>query len=156
MVDTYINFVSGSEFKKYIKRQCEDLATQSWYTMFTYTTSLCDCYMEFEHGLFKEPYSRKLKAKHRIQLSRLRCAPYMSSGVRDCSFCHKECEADEYHLVMVCEIFRDKREEFIPKIFHSFPNITKFDQLMNSMNIELINLSVLCGVICNAGTSGTS
>ena len=153
MVDTYNNFVSDSEFKKYIKRQCEDLATQSWYTMFN-TTSLCDCYMELKHGLFKEPYSRKLKAKHRIQLSRLRCAPYMSSGVRDritgnhsqhCSFCHKKCKADEYHSVMVCETFRDKREELVPKFFHSFPNITKFDQLMTSMNIELINLrSVRC------------
>ena len=129
-------------------------------------TSLCDCYMEFKHGLFMESYLRKLKAKHRIQLSRFGCAPYMPSTVREritgnhsqhCSFCHKECKADEYHLVMVCETFRDKREELIPKFFHSFPNIMKFDQLMNSMNIELlINLYVLCGVICNAGTSGTS
>ena len=130
------------------------------------TTSLCDCYREFKHGLFMESYSRKLKAKHRIQLRRFRCAPYMSSRVRErltgnhsqhCSFCHKECRADEYHLVLVCETFRDKREKLIPKFFHSLPNIMKFDQLMNSMNIELlINLSVLCGVICNAGTSGTS
>ena len=29
MVDTYINFVSDSEFKKDIQRQREDLATQS-------------------------------------------------------------------------------------------------------------------------------
>ena len=165
MVNTYINFVSDYEFKKYIKRKCEDLATQSWYSMLS-TNSLCDCYMEFKHGLFLEPYLRKLKAKHRIQLSRFRCAPYISSGVKGritgnhsqhCSFCHKECKVDEYHLLMVCETFRDKRVELIPKFFHSFPNIMKFDQLMNSMNIELLeNLSVLCGAICNAGTSGTS
>ena len=81
MADTYINSVNDSEFKKYIRRQCEDLATQSWYTMLN-TTSLCDCYMEFKHGLFMESYLRKLKAKHRIQLSRFRCAPYMSSRDR--------------------------------------------------------------------------
>ena len=162
---TYFNFVSDSEFKDYIKRQFEDLANQSWYTMLN-TTSLCDCYMEFKHGLFMGPYLRKLKTKHRIQLSQFRCAPYMSSGVRErisgthsqhCSFCHNEGKADECHLVMVCKTFRDKKEELIPKFFHSFPNITKFDQLMNSMNIELlINLSVLRGIICYAGTSGTS
>ena len=73
------------------------------------------------------------------------------------SSCHKECKADEYHWVMVCENVRDIREKLIQKFFQSFPNITKFDQLMNSMNIELLeNLSVLCGAICNAGTSGTS
>ena len=82
IVYTYFNFVSDSEFKDYIKRQFEDLANQSWYTMLN-TTSLCDCYMEFKHGLFMGPYLRKLKAKHRIQLSRFRCAPYMSSGVRE-------------------------------------------------------------------------
>ena len=90
----------------------------------------------------------------------------MSSGVKGritgnhsqhCSFCHKEYKADEQYWVMVCENFRDIREEFIPKFFQSFPNITKFDQLMNSMNIELLeNLSALCGALCNAGTSGTS
>ena len=82
MADTYINSVNYTEYKKYIRRQCEDLATQSWYTMFN-TTSLCDCYMEFKHGLFMESFLRKLKAKHGIHLSRFRCAPYMSSRVRE-------------------------------------------------------------------------
>ena len=65
MVDTYINFVSDSKFNKVIKRQCEDLAIQSWHTMLN-STPLCDCKMEFNHGLFMEPYLRKLKAKHMI------------------------------------------------------------------------------------------
>ena len=128
MVDTYIDFVSDSEIKKYIKRQCEDLATQFWYTILN-TTSLCDCYLEFKRRLFMEPYLRKLNAKHRIQLNRFRCALYMSSGVRDritgnhsqqCSFCHEKCKADEYHLVMVCETFRDKRKNLFRIVFISF------------------------------------
>ena len=44
MADTYINSVNDSEFRNYIRQQCEDLATQSWYTMLN-TTSLCDRYM---------------------------------------------------------------------------------------------------------------
>ena len=121
--------------------------------------------MEFKHGISMEPYLRKLKSKHRIHLSLFRCAPYMSLGVRErktgnhsqqCSFCHKECKADEYNLIMVCETFREKREELIPKFFHSFPNKSKFDQLMNSMNFQLLINSLFCSVLCNAGTSGTS
>ena len=42
MVDPYVNYISDAEFKKYIKRQCEDLAIQSWNTLL-HTTSLCDC-----------------------------------------------------------------------------------------------------------------
>ena len=108
MVDTYVNYISDAEFKKYIKRQCEDLAIQSWHTML-HTTSLCDCYMEFKHRLLLEPYLRKLKGKQRIQLSQFRCAPYTSPRVREritdnhsqgCPLCCKECKADEYHLIM--------------------------------------------------------
>ena len=82
MVDTYVNYISDAEFKMYIKRQCEDLAIQSWLTML-HTTSLRDCYMEFKHWLLLQPYLHKLSGKQKIQISQFRSAPYTSPKVRE-------------------------------------------------------------------------
>ena len=165
MLDTYVNYISDAEFKKYIRRQCEDLLFQSWHTML-HTTSFCDCYMDFKYRLLLEPYLRKLKGKQKIQLSQFRCALYTSPRVIEritdnrsqvCPPCCKECEADEYHLIMVCDYFRDNKVERLPKFFYWYPNMMNFDELMNSVNIELLKkLSPLCGIICNACTSDTS
>ena len=42
-------------------------------------------------------------------------------------------------------------------IYYSYPNMMKFDQLMNSVNFELLKkLSALCGIICEAYKSSIS
>ena len=150
---------------KNIKRQCEDLVIQSWHTML-HSTSLCDCYRGFKHRLLLEPYLQKMKGKQRVQLSQLRCAPYTSPRVteritvkynQNCPFCCKLCKADEYHMIIVCEYFRDTRVELLPDFYYSYPNMVKFDQLMNTVNFDLLKkLSALCGIICKAYTSSTS
>ena len=160
-----MNYIRDAAFKKYIKRQCEDLATQSWHTML-HSTSLCDCYRGFKHRLLLEPYLQKMKGKQRVQLSQFRCAPYTSPRVteritdnynQNCPFCCEHCKADEFHMIMVCEYFKDSRVELLPDFKYSYPNMVKFDQLMNTVNFELFkNLSALCGIICKAYTSSTS
>ena len=60
MVNTYVNYIGDAEFKKYIKRQCEDLAIQSWHTML-HSSSLCACYRGFEHRLLLEAYLQKIE-----------------------------------------------------------------------------------------------
>ena len=165
MVDTYVNYIRDAELKKYIKQQCEDLAIQSWHTML-HSTSLCDCYRGFKHQLLLEPYLQKMKGKQRVQLSQFRCAPYTSPGVteritdnynQNCPFCCKQCKADEYHMIMVCEYFTDSSVELLPDFYYLYPNMVKFDQLMNTVNFDLLKkLSSLCGIICNAYTSSTS
>ena len=144
MVDTYENYIRDAEFKKYIKRQNEDLAIQSWHTML-HSTSLCDCYRGFKHQLLLEPYLQKMKGKQRVQLSQFRCAPYTSPRVteritdnynQNCPVCCKQCKADEYHMIMVCEYFTDSRVELLPDFYYSYPNMVKFDQLMNTVNSD--------------------
>ena len=123
-----------------------------------HTTSLCDCYMQFKHRLLLKPYLSKLKGKQRIQLSQFRCAPFTSPRVRERftdndsqhPFAIKKCKADEYHLIMVCEKLREKRVELLPKFFNSKPNMIKFAQLMNTVNIELLKnflFSVLLSIM---------
>ena len=162
MIDTYVSYIRDAEFKRYIKRQCEDLAIQSWHTML-HSTSLCDCYRGFKHRLLPEPYLQKIKGKQRVQLSQILCTPYNSPRVteritdnydQNCPFCFKQCKADENHMIMVCDYFRDSRVELLPDVYCSYPNMVKFDQLMN---FELLKkLSALCGIICKAYTSSTS
>ena len=81
-VDTYVNYIGDAEFKKYIKRQCEDLAIQSWQLMLL-SFSVCDCYRGFKHPLLLEPYLQKLKGKQGVQLSQFRCVPYTSPRVTE-------------------------------------------------------------------------
>ena len=165
MIDTYVNYTRDAEFKKYTKRQSEDLAFQSWHTML-HSTSLRDCYRGFKHRLLLEPYLQKIKGKQRVQLSQFRCAPYTSPRVteritdnynQNCLFCCKQCKADEYHMIMVCEYFRNSREELLPDFHYSYPNMVKLDQLMKTVNFELLKKhSAVCGIICKAYTSSTS
>ena len=59
-------------------------------------------------------------------------------------------------MIMVCEYFEDCRLELLSDFYYSYPNMVKFDQLMNSVIFELKKLSALCGIICKACTSGNS
>ena len=93
-VDTYVNYIRDAEFKKYIKRQCEDFAIQSWHTML-HSTSFCDSYKGVKHRQLLEPYLQKTKCKQRAQ----------------------------YHMIMVCEYFRDSSVELFPDLYYSYMNM---------------------------------
>ena len=130
-VDTYVNYIRDAEFKKYNKRQCEDFAIQSWHTML-HSTSLCDGYKGFQHRQLLEPYLQKTKRKQRAQLSQFRCSPYTSPTVteritdnynKNCPFCCKQWRAYEYHMIMVCEYFRDSTVELLPDLYYSYMNM---------------------------------
>ena len=127
MVDTYVNYIRDAEFKKYNKRQCEDFAIQSWHTML-HSTSLCDCYKGFKHRQLLEPNLQKMMCKQ----SHFRCAPYTSPRVteritdnfnQNCPFCSKQWRADEYHMIMVCEYFRESSLELLPDFYYSYMNM---------------------------------
>ena len=59
----------------------------------------------------------------------------------------------EYHMILLCEYFKDSRVELLPDFYYSYPNMVKFDQLMNSVNTELPKNSAIRGIICEAYTS---
>ena len=105
---------------------------------------LCDCYREFKHRLLLEPYLQKLKGKLRVQLSQFRCAPYTSPREtknhhsQKYPFCCEQCKADEYHVIMLGEYFKDSRVELLPDFSYLYPIMVKFDNLMDSVNIELL------------------
>ena len=159
LIDNYISDIGDADFNRFITRQCEDLALHSWYTMMK-TTSICECYATYKHRLCMEKYLYLLKGKDRISLTQFRCAPLTLPRIvvklnvlqrNDCLYCEDVCKADEYHLLLVCKKFRYEREKYLPVFFYMYPNLIKFDQLMNSVNVDLLrNLSALCRTICDA------
>ena len=100
-IENYVNYVNDNEFKRYIKRYCEDLAIQSWQTMMR-TRPMCECYSIYKKKDELEMYIRKLNFKERIGLTHFRCAPITLPTVKDkilgnesnlCPFCQEKCRS---------------------------------------------------------------
>ena len=152
----YANFINDGEFRNFVKRCCLDLAIQSWHVKIR-TSSLCETYSTFKHQLKLESYLHCLKPREGTQLSTFKCAPSFLPNVRNkianetslvCPFCGLKCNPDEYHLLLTCNEFSEKREELLPEFLYEYPNVIKFDQLMNSTNnTQLRNLASLCEFI---------
>ena len=139
MAEEYVGLVSEYEFEKFIKAKCQDLAFQSWQIMLQ-NNSLRDNHRLYKHRLVFEHYLETLLGSDRVKLAIFRCAAtalptvkskFLSCPVESCPFCETRCKPDEYHLVLKCESFDDKRKEFLPKYYYNYPNIIKYDQLMN-------------------------
>ena len=62
-----------------------------------------------------------------------------------CPFCVLKCNPDDYHMLLTCNEFSEKREDLLLEFLYKYPNVIKFNQLMNSTNnIQLRNLASLC------------
>ena len=63
---------------------------------------------------------------------------FLNCPVESCPFCETRWKPDEYHLVLQCKSFDDKRKEFLPKYYYNYPNVIKYDQLMNVTDKNLL------------------
>ena len=55
-------------------------------------------------------------------------------GQRTCTLCSSGDIEDEYHIVLICENFRDVRLKYIKPYYHNRPSMFKFVELMNTTN----------------------
>ena len=53
---------------------------------------------------------------------------------RICTLCSSGDIEDEYHIVLICENFRDVRLKYIKPYYHNRPRMFKFVELMNTTN----------------------
>ena len=141
-----VGLVSENEFEKFIKAKCQHLRFQSWQIMLQ-NNSLCDNYRLYKHRLVFEPYLETLLRSDRVKLANFRCAatalPTVKSKFLNCpvesyTFCETRCKPDEYHLVLQCESFDDRCKEFLPNYYYNYPNVIKYDQLMNVTDKNLL------------------
>lgn len=70
---------------------------------------------------------------------------------RKCLLCHKNDIGDEFHYLLVCPFFLNERNKLIKKYYHKYPNIIKFNELLNTKNETQLNkLSKFMGHVMSA------
>lgn len=123
-----------------VKQTLVDMDTQNWSTELA-DHALCQVYKKYKLHLAQESYLDNLSFKLRRQVSRLRGSfhklPLVKAfreyeQVEVCPFCEEECMPDEYHLLMICDLFRYSRRENLPGNYLISPSMDKFVQLMSS------------------------
>ena len=69
--------------------------------------------------------------------------------LRKCRFCDSDCLEDEKHVIMDCDAFKEKREQFISKICSIIPNFKRTDRdeklrlmFMNELDIPMITQNI--------------
>jgi len=85
--------------------------------------------------------------KFPIEQGRWTKVPY---DMRKCTLCHEDI-GDEYHYLMTCKHFENKRKQYIKRYYYTRPNTMKYKELLNSNNaIELKNLSSFVTILNNS------
>ena len=145
-------------FLNSFKRVAMDIYVQTWNSVLQ-NSSRYNLYREFKSLLEPEKYlSTVISWKHRNMLIRLRAGVLrlkvnegrwmgIELGLRRCVICNKGIE-DEYHFILICDLYQDIRRIYLPSIYHHEPNMYKFSMLLNSKCELLINN--LCRYICRS------
>jgi hypothetical protein len=90
---------------------------------------------------------RTLNHRLPVQSGRMNNIPH---NERSCSKCTSDDIGDEFHYVMTCPFFAEKRKKFIPQRFWKRPNIIKFQSLFCDSSLHLlIRLTYFVKIIMN-------
>ena len=66
---------------------------------------------------------------------------------RICQLCHKDI-GDEFHYLLVCQIFKKERKKYIQRSIGKHPNMLIFIELMTSKTLQVLNgLAIFSGII---------
>lgn len=123
------------------KQKLKDLFISDWHSTTENTRSLQNYRLikntfGFEHYLKRDlNKNEKLYLKFRsrnhklpIEVGRWRNIPYEQ---RKCPHCINYL-GDEYHYIMECQYFSQKRKKYIKKVYYERPNVIKYNSLMNT------------------------
>ena len=83
--------------------------------------------------------------KHRLSLTRFRSSSHdlvIETGRynnielenRKCNQCSMNAVESEYHFLLICPKYADKRKTLLKPYYNSWPTLTKFEQIMSSTN----------------------
>ena len=80
-------------------------------------------------------YTKLRLSSHKFPVERARWRkakiPYAQ---RTCTLCNSGDIENKYHIVLICENFRDVRLKYIKPFYHNRPSTFKFVELMNTTN----------------------
>ena len=118
-------------------------------------TSSCINFRLIKEELCSEKYLNILSPNLRITLTRYRCRNYSKLTVvsgtymsiplhqRKCAKCEKNAIGDEFHYILECEYYKEKRKLLIKKYYYQNPSTFKFKVLFQARGKELISLCKL-------------
>jgi hypothetical protein len=131
-----------------IKQRILDHYYQTWYSEINNSRRLIT-YSRFKHSFELEPYLDQItEKKYRIALSRFRLSSHsleiergryfnIPQNERKCQFCNMNFIENEYHFLLVCPMYKDLRKQFLKPYYLSWPNLNKFDSLMETRNAKI-------------------
>ena len=87
--------------------------------------------------------------RHRSELAKLRCSAHklaveegryrnIETQQRLCLHCQMSAIEDEYHFLLTCPFYREILIKYIPKYYHTWPNINKFKSLLTTEKTVLL------------------
>lgn len=139
-----------SSFIREFKTRVQDCFIQEW-SLEINSSSKLKTYCTFKSMLEPEKYLDIIKIrKYRTALVRFRCSCHnlcIESGRRDnidlenrvCNFCKKygkQVIEDEYHFIVVCDVYNDLRNKYIPHLNKS--NLYEFRKLFKTNDPDKI------------------
>lgn len=139
-----------NQFLANIKMTLREQFLQKWEQEIT-DSSKCFYYRHFQLKPSLQNYLIKSPPEVWIPLVKLRTANhkfpieiyswnvlFKEKNKRLCCICNLNEIGDEYHYVMICPIFSEAREYFLPKYYFKKPSVYKYIELVNSKNSKTI------------------
>jgi hypothetical protein len=155
-----LNIVSQLQIDTVVRRLF-DTYLQSWYENLRNSPKL-DCYATFKLNFNLEPYIKCINNKKlRIILTRFRCSAHklnieegryrnINRENRLCTKCNMKVIENEYHFLLVCPLYRDLRNKYLPKYYRHWPNMNKFINLLSCTNKKILyNLAMYLSLATN-------
>ncbi|MCG7879466.1 MAG: reverse transcriptase family protein [Candidatus Thiodiazotropha endolucinida] len=157
------SFTNAKWLTKAVNRKIKDIFIQTWlgkveiesesnvYRLFKSSFEQSEYIAILEPSFCKTLLAfRTRNHKLPIEIGRWRGIPY---NERKCPYCANDV-GDEYHMVLVCKLFQEERAKYVKPYYYRYPNILKFQQLMNSTNKKiLLNLCKLVKTIMKRAAS---
>ena len=130
-------------------QRSKDQYIQQWYANIQRNSKL-SAYIGFktvyEHESYLNGVSirkfRRILAQFRVSAHNLEIERGRYSGVaridRICKICQSSIE-DEFHFVLICDIYRDLRVKYLPREYTQSPSLFKFNKLFSDSNEQIQN-----------------
>ena len=141
--------LSANCFKDKIKRRLKDQFIQGWlsevntkescynYRLYK-TTFQLEKYIEILPQRLIYPLIRFRTLNHRLPIQKGRWSN-IPRNERKCTLCCQSDLGDEFHYVLVCPFFNDRRKHYLPVKYWKHPNVIKFQSLFCNTNYTLLS-----------------
>ena len=147
-VSQNVSNIKFSSFKSYIKQCFQDLYIQQWYSQMDNDS----IYVNYKilKSTFQQNHIFKLlpndcsislvrffSTNNRLPVNVLRFEG-IPRHERLCNNCNMQVVGDEFHYLFTCPYYHTKRTELLPKYYYKYPNVIKYNELLNTTERNLL------------------